>query len=312
MNKLWGYVCAISVALLYGVWYSLDKILLGYLHPLVLAALIYSLASLFLLLIRISPLHNRILAVIHRESSVEIHISRRNYITVFLTAIIGSVIAPALYLSGLNQITAVNAALLANVEILFVIFLGIFILKEEVKAKDLIGFLCLILGAIFLSTNNLQDLTFNQSLIGSILVVAACFFWSLYTILTKFLSNKRDIFLLTSLNTGIGGLILLIISFILGLNFFLPLNVLPLLLFIGIFCMGVSIVIFYIAVREIGSTRTGSILSTSSLFGALVAYMVLGEPFDASQLLFGVLMFIGILILYKEGSFNKGDKLSLK
>lgn len=302
MNRFWGYLSAIMVALLFGVWFSLDKILLGYLHPLALAALIYLLASAFLFLIRVSPLHYHILEIVHRESNVEIHISRRNYLTLFLTAIFGAVIAPALYLTGLNQITAVNAALLTNVEILFIILLGIFFLKERVKAKDIVGFAFLLIGAIFLSTNNLQDLTFDQSLLGNLLVVSACFFWSMDTTLTKFLSNKRDIFFLTSLKCGIGGLILFLISIFMGLSFALPLNMVPVLFFIALGCMSFSIVLTFIAIREIGSTRTGSIFSTSSLFGAVVAFIVLGEPLEAIQLLFGVLMFWGILILYKNGN----------
>lgn len=302
MNRFWGYLSAIMVALLFGVWFSLDKILLGYLHPLALAALIYLLASAFLFLIRVSSLHHYILEIVHRESNVEIHISRRNYLTLFLTAIFGAVIAPALYLTGLNQITAVNAALLTNVEILFIILLGIFFLKERVKAKDIVGFAFLLIGAIFLSTNNLQNLNFDQSLLGSLLVVSACFFWSMDTTLTKFLSNKRDIFFLTSLKCGIGGLILFLISIFMKLSFALPLNMVPVLFFIALGCMSFSIVLTFIAIREIGSTRTGSIFSTSSLFGAVVAFIVLGETLEPTQLLFGVLMFWGILILYKNGN----------
>jgi drug/metabolite transporter (DMT)-like permease len=307
MNRLWGYLSAIIVAMLYGLWFTLDKILLGSLHPLALAAMVYTLASAFLFLIRLSPLHSHILEIINRETKVEIHISRRNYLTLFLTAIFGAVIAPALYLSGLNQITAVNASLLTNVEILFIILLGIFFLKERVKPKDILGFAFLLVGAIFLSTNNLQNISFDQNLVGSLLVVGSCFFWSMDTILTKFLSNKRDIFFLTGLKCGIGGLILFAISFCMGLSFSIPLIMMPLLLFIGLVCMTFSIVLTFLAIREIGSTRTGSIFSTSSLFGAVIAFIVLGEPLNAIQLLFGVLMFVGILILYKNGNKSENN-----
>jgi drug/metabolite transporter (DMT)-like permease len=290
------------VAMLFGVWFTLDKTLLGYLHPLALAALTYSLACIFLFSIRLSPLHPKILEILHRESKVEVQITQKNYLTLFLTAIFGAVIAPALYLNGLSQITAVNAALLTNVEILFIILIGIFFLKEKAKRKDILGFVFLLIGAIFLSTNNLQNLTFNQNLTGSLLVVSACFFWSMDTSLSKFLSNKSDIFLLTGLKCAIGGSILLLICLALKLSFRLPINLLPLLLFIGLVCMSFSIVLIYLAIREIGSTRTGSIFSTSSLFGAIIAFIVLGEPLKISQLLFGVLMILGILILYKNGN----------
>ncbi|CEA13047.1 DMT family transporter [Methanobacterium formicicum] len=300
MSRFWGYLSAIMVAILFGVWYSLDKILLGYLHPLVLAAMVYTLASMLLLLIRISPLNSPLLEVMHCQSKVETHITGKNYVTLFLTAICGAVMAPALYLSGLDQITAVNAALLCNVEILFIIILGVLFLKETVKAKDILGFAFLLLGAVFLSTNNLQGISFQQNLGGSILVILACFFWSMDTTLTKFLSNKRDLFLLTGIKCGVGGLILVIMSLFMGLSFNLPLNAVPLLLFVSLGCMSSSMLLIYIAIREIGSTRTGSIFSTSSLFGAIVAFLILGEPLGIFQLFFGLLMFAGILILYKE------------
>ena len=222
----------------------------------------------------------------------------------FLIAILGSVLAPSLNLTGLNQITAVNAALLANSEVLFIIIIGIFFLKESVKRKDILGFACLLIGTIFLSTNNLQSLTLTSNLHGNILVVAAAFLWSLDTSLSKFLSNKRDITYITALECAIGGSILLIISLSLGLNFSLPLNLIPILLFIGMVCLSFSLVLTYFALREIGSTRTGSIYALSSLFGAFIAFLILNEPFTLYQLFFGILMLIGVLILYKNSTLT--------
>ncbi len=300
MNRSWGYLSALMVALLFGVWFSLDKILLGYLHPFALAALTYLIASVFLFFVNFSPLKNKILNVINQKSRVESFISKKEYLILFLTALFGSVIAPALYLSGLSRISAVNAALLTNVEILFIILIGIFFLKEKVHKKDILGFALLLLGAVFLSTNDLQNLSLNQNLFGSLLVISASFFWSLDTSLSKFLSHKRDIIFITALKSGIGGSILLVLSLILGLNFTLPLFRLPLLLFIGIVAVSFSLVLIYYSLRTIGSTRTGSIFALSSLFGAVTAYFVLGEPLTVLRIFFGILMLLGVLILYKE------------
>ena len=301
MNRSWGYLSALTVALLFGIWFSLDKTLLGYLHPFALAALTYLIASVFLFFINFSPLKNRILDVINRDDQLENFMSRKDYGLIFITAVFGSLTAPALYLSGLSRITAVNAALLTNVEILFIIVIGIFFLKEEVHKKDILGFAFLLLGAIFLSTNNLQNITFNQSLFGSILVVSASFFWSLDTSLSKFLSRKQNIIFVTALKSGIGGSILFLMSLILGLNFTLPVVRVPLLLFIGLICVSFSLVLIYYSLRNIGSTRTGSIFALSSLFGAVTAFIVLNEPLTPLQLSFGVLMLVGVFVLYKSG-----------
>ncbi|MEN4007003.1 MAG: DMT family transporter [Methanobacterium sp.] len=298
MNHVWGYISALTVALLFGLWFSLDKTLLGYLHPFALAALTYLIASAFLFIINFSPLREIILDFIDRKSEVEDYITRKEYLILLLTAIFGSLIAPALYLSGLFIITAVNAAFLANTGIIFIIILGVLFLKEKVWKKDFIGFAFLLTGAIFLSTNNFQNLYFNQDLFGSTLIISAYFFWSMDTILSKFLSYKRNIIFIAALKTLIGGSILFIVSLIMGLSFTLPPDKIPLLLFIGLVCLSFSLPLIYFAIRFIGSTRTGSIFSLSSLFGAVTAFLVLGEPLSVLQLSFGILMISGVYILY--------------
>jgi drug/metabolite transporter (DMT)-like permease len=300
MHRYWGYSSALTVALIFGVWYSFDKILLQYLHPLALAGLTYVVAALFLFLIRFSPLQSRILTILNRESEVESFISRRDYFLVFITALLGSVTAPAIYLTGLNQITAVNTALLMNVQAFFIIVIGIFFLKESVQKKDIFGFIFLLSGAIFLTTGNGGNLSLNQSLYGSMMVILAALFWSMDTSLSKFLSNKRDLVLIAALKCSIGGVFLILISLILGLNLKLPLNQLPYLIFIGLFCISFSLVLTYFSIREIGSTRTGSIFAFDSLFGAIFAFIILNEPFTILQLLFGLFMLFGVFILYRN------------
>lgn len=300
MDRVWGYWAALTVALLFGFWFTLDKILLIHLQPFALAALTYMLASLTLLTISLSPLHPKILRILHGSTAVEEYFTRRDYFVLFLTAIFGAVIAPSLYLYGLNQITAVNAALLSNSEMFFIIIIGIFFLKENIQIYDLPAFLFIILGTISLSTNNFQELSLGPNLYGNILVVAAAFFWSLDVSLSKFLSKKRDIVLMTGIKCAIGSIVLFILSFFMGLSFTLPLEQVPVLLMVGVGCLSFSLVLIYFAIREIGSTRTGSIYSLSSLFGAVIAFSILKEPFSLYQIFFGILMLLGVFILYKN------------
>jgi drug/metabolite transporter (DMT)-like permease len=120
--------------------------------------------------------------------------------------------------------------------------------------------------------------------------------------LSKFLSGKRDLLFVSALKCSIGGLILLSLSILVGSSFNVPLNHLPYLLFIGLVSIGFSFVLVYFAIRKIGSTRTGSLFSLSSLFGAIFAFAILSEPFTLLQLAFGLLMLLGVFILYKNGT----------
>ncbi|MDR3291852.1 MAG: DMT family transporter, partial [Methanobrevibacter sp.] len=297
MKRFLAYLCALIVALCYGSVSTVDKFLLVSIDPLVLSAMIYSSAGILFLFIHLSPLNNYILSFLHNGRDVDESMTWRNYLTIFLSSIFASVIAPILYLHGLTLTTAVNTAFLSNTEDLFIILMGVFLLKEIIKLKDVVGFICLLVGALFLTVGNFNDINFNQYLIGNLIVFGSYFFWSLDVILSKFLSNKKNIFLISGLRCAMGGVILIVICFNLGLNFNLSLNSIPPLFFIRVLMMA-SIILTYIGIREIGATKMGAILSTSPLLGVLVAVIALNESLDLIQILCGGLMFIGLLILY--------------
>ena len=117
--------------------------------------------------------------------------------------------------------------------------------------------------------------------------------------LSKSLSKKRDIVLVTGLKCFIGGLALLAISFLLGVNISIPLVSVPYLLSVGALSIAFSILLFLFALRKIGSMRTGVIYSTSSLFGAVLAFAVLREAFTPIQLIAGLVMLLGVYVFYR-------------
>jgi len=308
-DKKWGYLSVLSATVLFGIWNTFSKILLQDLDPLALSALVYCIAGIFLAAVRFSGFNNRLMGMLDSKSEAETFMSRRDYLILVITALAGSVIAPVVYLNGLNQITAVNASLLMNAEVLFIIIIGIFILKENFQKKEGIGLILLLLGTIFLATNgNISNFSLTGNF-GTLLVIAAAFFWSIDTTMSKFLSNKRDLLGVSALKCSIGGIILLILSLILGLNLKVPLNHLPYLLFIGLVSIGFSFVMIYYSIRKIGSTRTGSIFPFSSLFGAIFAFIILNEPFTITQLSFGLLMLLGVFIIYR---YQKNEYISIK
>ncbi len=177
--------------------------------------------------------------------------------------------------------------------------MSLILFKEVLRKKDILGMGLLIIGAVYLATKGeIADIFFKESFIGSLLIIAAAFFWSVDTVLSKFLSNKRDLIWIAGLKSSIGGIFLLITTVFLGISLKTPWEMLPLLLFVAIFSIGSSFILIYFAIRELGSTRVGAIFPLSSLFGAIFAFIILGEPLTAIELLFGLLMLLGVFILY--------------
>jgi drug/metabolite transporter (DMT)-like permease len=301
MSHNWGYAAAIISAILFGISSTLNKIVLENVNPTVIAGMIYLVGGIFLFAVHLSPLCQKILTKFD-TAETEAKITKKDYKVLATVIICGSIIAPLLLLNGLNQTTAINASLLLNAESLFTVVIAFVFLNERCAKKEYLGILMLLVGVIFVTTNGaFQNLTLTQNIVGNILIIGACFFWGMDNNLSKFLSRKKDIIMVTALKCFIGGLALLGISFLLGFSFSIPLISVPYILFVGAFSIAFSILFFLFALRKIGSMRTGVIFSVSSLFGAGLAFVVLREAFTVIQLIAGAVMILGIYVLYRCG-----------
>ncbi len=270
-------------------------------NPLIVAGMIYFIAGVLLLAFHFSPVHKKILSLFKTPTQTETKLLTRDYKILTLVILCGSIIAPLLLLHGLNETTAINASLLLNTESLFTILLAFIFLGERGKQKDYLGVLLLLVGLAILTTNaEFHRLTLTEQIYGNVLIIGACLFWGIDNNLSKFLSKKRDIVMVTGLKCFIGGTALLAISQILGISFSVPIASLPYLLTVGAFSIAFSILFFLFALREIGSMRTGVVFSTSSLFGAIFALAVLREPFSTIQLMAGIMMLYGVYIIYRK------------
>jgi drug/metabolite transporter (DMT)-like permease len=265
------------------------------------AGLAYLFAGIALTVVRFSPVRSRVMRLLKTPTKTESTFCKKDALILVFVVLCGSTVAPFLFLNGLNATTAVNASLLQNAESLFTVLIAVFFLRENVHKKDWFGVLFLVVGAVFLATNaQFGNLSLTQAFFGNMLIVAACLFWGIDNNLSKLLCFKEDLILITAAKCLLGGSALLLLSYVLNLGFSVPLSAFPYLIAVGVFSIGLSILFFMLGLREIGSLRTGVIFSTSSLFGALFAFLVLKEQFTVIQALAGLLMILGVYVLYRK------------
>lgn len=270
-------------------------------HPNVVAGMIYFVGGVFLFGIHLSPLSKKILSLLETLGT-EAKISGKDLRILAFVILCGSITAPLLLLSGLSETTAINASLLLNAESLFTVLIAFVFLNERGSKREYFGIFVLLVGVVFVTTNGeFQRLTLTENVAGNLLIMGACLFWGIDNNLSRFLSKKQDIILVTGLKCIIGGSALLLISFVLGTSFSIPLASIPYLLSVGAFSIAFSILLFLFALRKIGSMRTGVIYSTASLFGAVLAFAILRETFTFIQLIAGLIMLLGVYILYFFG-----------
>ena len=69
---------------------------------------------------------------------------------------------------------------------------------------------------------------------------------------------------------------------------------------VGFLGYGVSLVPFVVALRHLGTARTGAYFSTAPFIGAIAAIPLLDEPASAELIVAGVLMGIGVWLHLSE------------
>jgi drug/metabolite transporter (DMT)-like permease len=298
MSHHWGYVAILCSALLFGVSTTVNKILLESVSPLMIASLTYIIAGIFLGTVNFLPEKASLVSRLKLPSSTRTEPARKDAVLLLLSALFGGVLGPSLYLTGLNNTTAVSTALLGNTETLFTIAIAFIFLGERGRLKDYAAMALLIAGAVILTTNlNFQHLRTLGTLLGNVLVVLSAFCWAIDNILARVLTSKRSLLQLGSLKEIIGGGLLFTFASLYGMRPSLTAFSITWLAILGVFSVGLSLLLFLFSLQQIGAMRTGVTFSMASLFGAVTAFVVLRESISLVQILAGCLMFFAIYVL---------------
>ena len=298
MSHHWGYVAILWASLLFGISITVNKILLESVSPLIIASVTYIVAGIFLGAISFLPQKTKLTSFLKLPGNTRTKLIWKDGVLLMSIALFGAVLAPSLGLIGLNQTTAVSAALLGNTETLFTIAIAFFFLGERGRPKDYAAMGMLIVGAVILTTNlNFGQIGTQGTLIGNVLVVLAAFCWGIDNNLSRPLSMKGSLLHVGSMKSIIGGGLVFPIASLYGFQFVPTTFAISWLLILGVFSVGLSLLLFLFALQQIGAMRTGVIFSTGSLFGAVFAFFVLHEPISLLQVLAGCLMVSAIYLL---------------
>jgi multidrug transporter EmrE-like cation transporter len=192
--------------------------------------------------------------------------------------------AAKLLIGSIHPVTLAGTALMAW-----------FIFHENFDRRIAIGMASLVAGAAVLSWSGAP--TFDN-IVGPLAIVGACVAWGLDNNLTRkvSLADPLQIAMLKGLIAGPFNLILG-----LSISHEIP-NVSSILLtgIVGFLGYGVSLALFVVALRDLGTARTAAYFSTAPFIGSAVALIVLGEPVTAQLLAAGALMAFGVWLHLTE------------
>jgi len=283
LGKPVGYAAILTAALLFGMWATLGTILLRGVSPLAAAWVIQLVSTL-----SFAPFLGRL------------RLKRRDWKFGLVAAILGAVLAPSMYFTGLNLSTPVNAALLSNTEALFTGIFAYVFLKERLSRAGYVAAAAIIGGAMIVTLNLEQTGgDFWTALLGNVLLVLAAVCWGGSNTVSRVVTSHHDIPSYLCVSFGLGTLLLAPVVLLSGQPLTVPLESLPLIVFLGVTGSVVFTYLFYFAMRRIGALQVGAILATSAAFGVTIAVAFNYFP-TPIQVVGGAVMTLGVVALYLQ------------
>ena len=278
-----GYLYAIVAAVCGGSITVLIKTLLERNSPIPVTGISFFISGLMLLLYqpRLKP-------------------ARQSVPYLLYLGLVGAALSPLLYTFGLNQTTAVNAALLANGEVLFTTVIAYSAFGERlVRAQALRGIL-IVAGLIVVSTDlDIAHISFLQGIVGNMLVLGSTVGWAVENNLLVLATKRFDVASLSKFRNLIGGAVVMAVVILGGYTFdFSAYDVLVLLLLSAALTGATGL--FIAAIKRLGAIRMLLIWSTSTVFGAVFAFVFLGEQITPGQLAGGALILLGVYLFRRS------------
>ena len=260
---------ALLAALLFGASTPLAKLLAGNMPPLLLAGLLY-LGSGFglgalLVLRRIRERHGGQLVT-------RLHISRAERPWLLGAIVAGGMLGPALFMLGLVQTSAASASLLLNLEGMLTAVVAWLAFRENADRRVVLGMVAIALGGVLLSWQPGGTSFFSP---GALLIAGACLCWALDNNLTRRVSCN-DALLVACLKGLLAGVANTAIALYAGaaLPGAAPLAYAGVVGFLG---YGLSLTLFVVALRTLGTARTGAYFSVAPLFGVMLSLVLWPE-----------------------------------
>ena len=278
-----GIVYALLSAALFGASTPLAKALLGDISPWMLAGLLYLASG-----VGLAALHA--LRRVRSAPSSEAPLTRRDLPWLAAVVLSGGVAGPVLLMTGLSTTPASTASLLLNLEGLFTLGIAWVVFRENVDRRIALGAATILAGALLLSwSGGPEGIGW-----GAAAIAAACLAWGIDNNLTRKLSSA-DPLQIAMIKGAVAGAVN--VSLALSVGAALP-SIGPLLgaAVVGFFGYGVSLTLFVLALRHLGSARTGAYFSLAPFAGAAVAILALGEPVTGRFMLAAALMGVGLYL----------------
>jgi drug/metabolite transporter (DMT)-like permease len=288
-TKAFRYLQLLLAIIFWGTSFVATKTLLDEIKPVTIIILRLILASILLTAI-----------AIYTRRTFSINLKSHGWI--FILALV-AVFHLWIQVTGLQFTTASNTGWIIGTAPIFMAILGFIFYRERITILQISGIIIALTGLLLLiGKGDITSISLIQNK-GDLLVLGSAFTWGVYSMVNKKISLKYSP-LMTILYLF---LMMAVIIIPFNLNSVVIISVINLssigwisVLFLGIFCSGVSYVIWAQALRDMESAKVGAFLYFDPLVTVIAAWLFLRDEITFLMIFSGLLIMAGVFIVNKE------------
>jgi len=274
-------VLAVLAAFLFGSASPLSKLILRSITPFQLAGLLYLGAAL-----GVAPG-----SILKKKLTPIWRIPGRSRRLLIGAIFFGGLLGPLALLFGLTIGQASSVSLWLNLELVFTALLGHLLFRDHLTRTGWVA-----LGGIFAASVLLTGGGGPAAVESALLVALACLFWGFDNHFTALIDGITP-----AESTFWKGLVAGSVNLVIGLAsapYVATWLATGAALLVGVFCYGISIVLYIIAAQKLGATRSQMFFSTAPFFGMGLSVLILGEKIRPIQAMAAILIVVSLAILF--------------
>jgi drug/metabolite transporter (DMT)-like permease len=205
--------------------------------------------------------------------------------------------------TGLQYTSAANTGWIIGTAPIFIAIMGMIFFKEKISLKQLLGIIMAFAGLFLLiSKGDFTSVGFISNK-GDFLVLASAFTWGVYSMVNKKISLTYPP-LMTILYLFIM-MAVLILPVTLNHDTFVRIEHLSAIgwisiIFLGIFCSGISYVLWAQSLKDMDSSKVGAFLYFEPFVTVFSAWIFLHETITLLMLISGLIIIAGVVIVNRN------------
>lgn len=272
---------------LFGLCVPFSKVLIGDIEPIMMAGLLYAGATIF----------TGAWFAIRRATylrSEQKKMERSDIMYLMGSTLFGAIAAPILLMVGLKWTAGSDASLLLNLEGVMTAVIAVAFFHDKGGYRLWLALAAMTMASTLLSYTPGGGFGGN----GALLIVLSMLCWGVDNNFMQKISHLDPV-KLSTIRSGIAASFSLSLALVLygGQELVVAL---AFAMIIGAVSYGLSNVLFFIGLRNLGASRTGTFFSVGPYAAAMAAIPLLGESVTTQLVIAGLLMAAGTIMLTRE------------